>query len=122
MPLDLLEADFLGDLAIDTHGVWEVFESVRLHYPGCDDSEVRKIGEKYLARWIEKEWIAVADKPLYPTKVVSLTEVMEFLKKHSVVSTSYLEGAPSLDITETGLKALPETPNKAVQRTRFARR
>jgi hypothetical protein len=35
---DALEADFFGDLAEDTHGVWEVFEFVRLHYSELTDN------------------------------------------------------------------------------------
>jgi hypothetical protein len=34
---DALEADFFGDLAEDTHGLWEVFEFMRLHHPALSD-------------------------------------------------------------------------------------
>jgi hypothetical protein len=112
MSLSILEADFLGDLSVDTHGVWEIFESARLHYPGRDDAEVFKIGEEYLSRWIERGWIAVADRPLYPTQVKSMFEVRAFVQEHGVASTTYIGGAPSLDITETGIRALPKTPNQ----------
>jgi hypothetical protein len=121
MPLDILEADFLGDLSTDTHGVWEVFAFVRLHYPGRDDAEVFKIGEAYLARWIERCWISVADKPLYPTQVKSMAEVTAFVQKHGVTSTTYIDGAPSLDITEAGIQALPKTPNETPAPMRYAR-
>jgi hypothetical protein len=109
MPLDILEVDFLGDLSVDTYGVWEIFASVRLHFPGRTDAEVLKIGEEYLSRWIEKGWITVAAKPLYPTQVKSLSEVTAFVQKHGVTSTTFADGAPSLDITEAGIQALPKT-------------
>jgi hypothetical protein len=117
MALDILEADFLGDLSTDTHGVWEMFAFVRLHYPGADDSKVREIGEAYLSRWIEKDWVAVADKPLYPTQVKSMAEVTAFVRRHGPFASGYVEGAPSLDITEAGKHALPKTPNQAPEPT-----
>jgi hypothetical protein len=109
MALDILEADFLGDLSADTHGIWEIFAFVRLHYPGLDDSKLCVIGEAYLTRWIEEDWIAVADKPLYPTQVKSLAEISAFVRKHAPFASGYIEGAPSLDITEAGSRALLKT-------------
>ena len=50
-PLDKLEADFFGDLAEDTHGLWEVFEFVRLHYPELSDQQVLERGRDYITRW-----------------------------------------------------------------------
>jgi hypothetical protein len=49
--LDALEADFFGDLPQDTHGLWEVFELVRLYYPGLTNEEVFERGYDYISRW-----------------------------------------------------------------------
>lgn len=102
MPLDSLEADFFGDLASDTHGVWEIFEFVRLHYPGSDEGEVLRIGTEYLSRWIENRWIEVAARPLHPTKAKSISDVSAFIQEHGVAATVCMEGSPSVDITEAG--------------------
>ena len=122
MALDILEADFLGDLSSDTHGVWEIFESVRLHYPGAADAEVFKIGEEYFSSWSERGWIEVAAKPLYPSQVKNLAEVASFFHQHGVASTRYCDGAPSLDITDAGRHMLKEAPNQSSQPTPLKRR
>jgi len=113
MPLDLLESDFLGELSSDTHGVWEIFEFVRLHYPDRDDTDVFKIGTRYLTRWIERGWIKVSDKPLHPTPVGSVDEILSFVKKHGVAATVCIKDSPSLDITKAGLTACQKTPDRS---------
>jgi hypothetical protein len=72
---------------------------------------VLKIGEEYLSRWIERDWVAVAAEPLYPTQVKSMPEVSAFVREHGASSIVYVEGAPSIDITEAGRQALPKAPN-----------
>jgi hypothetical protein len=99
-PLDKLEADFFGDLAEDTHGLWEVFEFVRLHYPELSDERVFERGRDYITRWSDAGWIRISDAPLYPTTISSLSESVGFLVQHGSVATRYLENAPSIDITE----------------------
>ena len=99
-PLDKLEADFFGDLAEDTHGLWEVFEFVRLHYPELSDQEVFERGRDYITRWIDAGWIRVSDAPLRPSAITSLSQIPEFLRRHGPAATFYLEDSPSLDITD----------------------
>ena len=66
---DALEADFFGDLPEDSHGVWEVFELVRLHYPELTDEESFERGYDYIAHWLRRGWIRVSDAALHPTSV-----------------------------------------------------
>jgi hypothetical protein len=99
-PFDTCEADFFGDLKFDTHGLWEVFEFVRLHFPEASEAQVLEKGRVYIARWIRSGWIQIAAKPLYPTTVSSLAALPEFLEQHGAAATYYLENAPSFDITE----------------------
>jgi hypothetical protein len=73
-PLDKLEADFFGDLAKDTHGLWEVFEFVRLHYPELSDQQVFERGRDYITRWNDAGWIRISETPLYPSTISSLSE------------------------------------------------
>ena len=44
---DAVEADFFCDLAQDTHGLWEIFEFVRCHYPQLADDAVFNRGRDY---------------------------------------------------------------------------
>jgi hypothetical protein len=99
-PFDKLEADFFGDLAEDTHGLWEVFEFVRLHYPELSDQQVFERGRDYITRWSDAGWIRISDAPLHPSTISSLSESLEFLVQHDSVATRYLENSPSIDITE----------------------
>ena len=64
-PFDALEADFFCDLAKDTHGLWEVFETVRGHYAKLSDEQVFERGRDYITRWIDFGWIRISDTPLF---------------------------------------------------------
>lgn len=57
---DACEADFFGELATDTHGVWEVFGFVRLHHPDLSKQQVLERGRDYITRWIDVGWIRIS--------------------------------------------------------------
>ncbi|MGZ5545095.1 MAG: hypothetical protein ACXWIU_10505 [Limisphaerales bacterium] len=97
---DALEADFFGDLAEDTHGVWEVFEFVRLHYPELTDEQVFERGYDYIAQWLRSGWIRVSDAPLHPTTVRTHAELLHFLQERGPAASRYCENAPSVDLTD----------------------
>jgi hypothetical protein len=99
-PFDTCQADFFGDLAKDTHGLWEVFEFVRLHHPGLSEQHVFERGRAYVTRWIDAGWIRISDAPLHPSTITSLSQIPEFLQRHGSAATFYMEGSPSLDITD----------------------
>jgi hypothetical protein len=102
---DSCEADFFGDLAEDTHGIWEVFEFVRFHNPNSTDAEAIEIGLQYLRRWIQNNWICVSEAPLFPSTLVNSVDLLQFLQDHGQSVKTYLENSPSLDITDEGLRA-----------------
>jgi hypothetical protein len=79
-PFDPLEADFSGDLAEDTHGLWEVFEFVRLHHPDLSGQQVFERGRDYITRWIDAGWIQISDTPVHPSTITALSAVSEFLQ------------------------------------------
>ena len=108
-PFDTLEADFFGDLAEDTHGLWEIFEFVRLHHPDLSDEQVFERGREYITRWIDAGWIRVSDAPLHPSSVSDLTGLLKFLHQHGSAATRYLEDSPSIDITEEAQRAYNAT-------------
>src|SRR5438270_170769 len=103
-PFDALEADFFGDLAEDTHGLWEVFETVRGHYAKLNDEQVFERGRDYITRWIDSGWIRISDTPLYPSTITGLSQAVEFLRQHGSAATRYLENSPSIDPTEEALR------------------
>ena len=106
---DTCEVDFFGDLAGDTHGLWEVFEFVRLHHPDLSDEQVFESGRQYLADWIGAGWIRVSDAPLHPSTITSLSQIPAFLQRHGSAVTRYLENSPSIDITEEAQRAYDAT-------------
>ena len=99
---DAVEADFFGDLAQDTHGLWEVFEFVRCHYPQLADDSVFNRGRDYITRWTDAGWIRISDSPLYPSTITSVSDIPQFLQQHGLAATRYIENSPSLDITDEG--------------------
>ena len=99
-PFDACEADFFGDLATDTHGVWEVFAFIRLHHPDLGEQQLFERGRAYIMRWIDAGWIRVSDAPLYPSTITSLSQIPEFLQRHGAAATFYMKDSPSLDITD----------------------
>jgi hypothetical protein len=103
-PFDTLEADFFGDMAEDTHGLWEVFEFVRLHYPELTDEQVFQRGRDYITRWIDAGWIRISDKPIYPSTITTLPDSLSFLRQHGAAATRYLKNSPSIDPTDEAVR------------------
>jgi hypothetical protein len=103
-PLDALEIDFFGDLVEDTHGLWEIFEFVRLHYRELNDQQVLERGRLYIADWIRAGWIRISDAPLYPSTITNLPDILQFLQHHGSAATRYWENSPSIDPTEEALR------------------
>jgi hypothetical protein len=101
---DSLEADLFGDMAEDTHGLWEVFEFVRSHHPEFSDEQMFERGRDYITRWIQSDWIRISDAPLYPSTITSLAQAMDFLQQHGSAATCYLENSPSIDPTDKALR------------------
>jgi hypothetical protein len=99
---DAVEADFFGELAQDTHGLWEVFEFLRCHHPQLGDDAVFTRGRDYITRWTNSGWIRISETRLYPSTITSLPQATEFLQKHGSAATRYLENSPSIDITDEG--------------------
>ena len=108
-PFDACEADFFGDLAEDTHGLWEVFEFVRLHHPGLPDEQVFERGRDYITRWIQHGWIRISEAPLHPSGITTLSELSAFLEQHRSAATRYLDDSPSVDPTEKALSVFNAT-------------
>jgi hypothetical protein len=99
MNLTALETDFLSDMAQDDHGVWEVFEFVRLHNPDADDADVLRVGRALLQSWVERGWLRLAgDGPKWGT-ATSIGDVLRIVDRHGLAATRYFDSAPWLDLT-----------------------
>ena len=99
---DSLEADFFNELAKDTHGIWELFGFVRLHHSQLNEQDVFACGRDYMKRWVSAGWIRIADAPLYPSTITSVSDILPFLEQHGLAATWYVENAPSIDISDEG--------------------
>jgi hypothetical protein len=118
MPPDKFESDFLGDLAIGTHGVWEIFEFVRLHYPDLDDEAVYAEGSGWLSDWAREGIIEVTlGSPLYPSSVTTMSGVLDFVRENGIKATFYQANAPSLDITASGRSRFRKMCNQSTDPT-----
>lgn len=106
---DALEADFFGDLAEGTHGIWEVFEFVRLHHPRLTNVQVFERGQDYITRWIQEGWIRVSAAPLHPSSITTLPQLLEFLQQQGAAATRYLDDSPSIEPTQKALSVFNTT-------------
>jgi hypothetical protein len=61
--------DFLGDLAQDTHGVWEMFAFIRLHHPDFTQAQIFGEAVKSLRLFRKNGWVDVAKRQNPPTDV-----------------------------------------------------
>lgn len=100
MELSGLEKDMLGDLSEDTHGIWEVFEFVRQHHPDLGSEEIFRLGRDLLLAWSERGWIEVSRRPLFPSPICSMGELLKKMDRMGIAALRYYEGAPSIDLTE----------------------
>ena len=107
MNLTEIEQDFLGDLAMDSHGIWEVFELIRGRGSERSDSEIFRIGRNLLQAWVERDWVALSASPLHPTTVRSLSEALRTIDELGPLATRYFEGAPSIDLTDRARNDVP---------------
>ena len=107
MNLDPLEADFWSDMGADDHGLWELFEFVRLHYPHADDGEVLRRGRLLLSTWLSRGWLELARSSAKSGAVDSIDGVLPLIDRLETSSTRFFVGAPWIRLT---LKATADVP------------
>jgi hypothetical protein len=97
MDLSPLEDDLLGDLAQDRHGIWEVFEFVRLHYPDAREPEVGVRGHDLITQWLARGWLQAEREDGTPLDVTVLEQAIgPDLQRHQ---TGPVPNAPWLALT-----------------------
>ena len=55
--LSTFEEDVIGDLAQDSHELWELYAFARNHYEKASDEEILKRGNELLSVWVERGWL-----------------------------------------------------------------
>jgi hypothetical protein len=60
MQLSKLEKDFLGDLAQDSHELWELYTFIRLHYPEFPEDKIIRYGRELLTEWVGRGWLKIS--------------------------------------------------------------
>ena len=50
--------------------------------------------------WSDRGWVRLSDKPLYPTEVERLEQMLKQIDELGVKATRYYEGAPSINLTD----------------------
>ncbi|MDH5718889.1 MAG: hypothetical protein OEZ22_14780 [Spirochaetia bacterium] len=101
--LDKFEIDFFCDLSQDTHGIWEVFEFIKLHFPLLNDHEIFEKGLVYIKKWFQLTLIVISKHPLNPSDIEETDSCLDFINKNKIKIIKYIKNAPSIDITNKGL-------------------
>jgi hypothetical protein len=57
MHLSALERDLLGDLAQDSHELWEIYAFVRSSHPNLENDAIVRRGNELIASWVSREWL-----------------------------------------------------------------
>jgi hypothetical protein len=103
MELSTLESDLIGDLSKDSHGLWEVFEFVKLHHPSGSDQEVFNRGRELLASWLARGWLRIAANPKPPGGISesALLQVIDRLGSKAMLASDEL---PWIDLSEKAFR------------------
>jgi hypothetical protein len=107
MKFSALESDLLGDLAQDTHGIWEIFEFVRLRNPTTSEGETFETGLAPLRSWLDRGWLCVSSTPLYPSSIQTPLEALSWLDRKGLSAIRYVRNAPSIDLSS---KTIADNP------------
>jgi len=99
MELTPLERDLLGDLAADSHALWEIFGFVRLHHPGLPDEAVLGLGRSLISSWLDRRWLALGTAADAPVSI-TLADLLPLIDRLGVAATYGFTGAPWLDLAE----------------------
>ena len=99
--LSPLERDFLGDMAQDDHGLWEVFEFVRSHHPKASEVEVESLGRALIQSWSERGWLEVVDSAGHPTAALPLPALLDQLGHASLTADN---DSPWLKLSEKAFR------------------
>ena len=106
MTLTPLEADILGDMAWDAHGVGELAGFIRAANPQAADTEVFSQTRALLATWIERGWLALGRADRERAGLSDVSELLPFLDRHgpSILSVESSEPLPEVSLTEQAFR------------------
>ena len=100
--LSPLEADILGDMAWDAHGIGELAGFIRAASPEASDVEVFGQTRALLANWIERGWLDIGPADRERVGLRDITELLPFLDRlgPSILSVQSSDPLPEVDLTE----------------------
>ena len=100
MELSSLESDLIGDLAQDSHGLWEIFEFIKLHHPESSEQAIFNRGREIIASWLARGWLSLPADPKLRGGVTSENELLSLINhlgKKVMVASDEL---PWVDLSE----------------------
>ena len=103
MHLSKLEKDVLGDLAQDSHELWEIYEFVRYAHPDKQEDEVISDGRKLLGAWIGRGWLK-ARRSRTDGNVLSGDELLAVVDRLGPQAADPKEGIILLELTDQATK------------------
>ncbi len=109
MHLSTLEKDFLGDLAQDSHELWEVYEFVRHAQPDQQEDEVIGAGRKLLGMWLDRGWLK-AVRSRTNSNVLSGDEFLAIVDKLGLQAADPKKGTILLQLTDQATKDVDWLP------------
>jgi hypothetical protein len=109
MELSQLESDLIGDLAQDWHGLWEVFEFVRAHYPGSSEREVFSRGRELVASWLSRGWLRVA-ADLKSRTEISKGALLQLIDRLGPKAMAASDELPWIDLNEQAFRDVSLLP------------
>ena len=96
-----LEADILGDMACDSHGVGEIVGFIRSANPYADDFVVFRLTRELLDSWIQRGWLDLAPEPRPQGGLRGIEELLPLLDQlgpRAVSLENYIR-LPEIDLT-----------------------
>ncbi|MFH1157903.1 MAG: hypothetical protein V1721_03335 [Pseudomonadota bacterium] len=102
MNLSKIEEDFLGDLAQDSHELWEFYAFIRHHYTNSSENEIIELGRELLSVWIERGWLD-AHRSRSDTTTLSGKQLVSEIEKLGQAAADPKRGTILLDLTDRAL-------------------
>src|SRR5438046_1027610 len=103
MHLSKLEKDVLGDLAQDSHELWEVYSFVRHAHRDQQEDEVIGAGRKLLGMWTDRGWLR-AVRSRTNSNVLSGDELLAIVDKLGPQAADPKKGTILLELTDQATK------------------
>ena len=119
MDLSSLESDLISDLAQDSHGLWEIFEFVKLHNKGSSEQAALANGRELLASWLSRGWISLSEKSELRAGLARTEELLPLIDRLGADVLTASGILPWVDLSEKAFRDvawLQKPSNPALKR------